>query len=382
MHKQLFTLSMVVLLAACGGGSDTSANNESQKDSTTQASETTATALGAVEISVNANEKAYDLVADIGDTWRITFNSATGEYNLAITDTQYDLKGVTGKFVSKISGNFVEYTLDNGKVGTLVLDSRTKAISGNMTVGGKPTTVAGSGYITTNISTLAATYNIVGATRNLGGGYPDFMAGQMRIDDKGVATVCIGGLVKDNACTSVPGGPTPENAVTLKLTLEKNTGKITAQAGNTVTTATSDFGLLHVHASDLGKALVIDRFGKNEAGNVRVGTFYAVEAKKLADTAANGTWKCSGRGNELALAVVNGTENKLTFKTASGVDEIATEKLHLNYVNKDQLLLDWNGFGVSVLDNNISEGVIFLPISTSFAVVESDQQLTICRKAI
>ena len=219
MHKQLFTLSMVALLAACGGGSDTSANNESQKDSTTQASEATATALGAVQISANANEKAYDLVADIGDTWRITFNSATGDYNLAITDTQYGLKDVTGKFDSKIFGNFVEYTLDNGKVGTLVLDSRTKAISGNMTVGGKPTTVAGSGYITKDLSKLAATYNIVGATRNLGGGSPDFMAGQMKVDDKGVAIVCIGGLVKDNACASVPGGPAPENAVTLKLTL-------------------------------------------------------------------------------------------------------------------------------------------------------------------
>jgi hypothetical protein len=80
--------------------------------------------------------------------------------------------------------------------------------------------------------------------------------------------------------------------------------------------------------------------------------------------------------------VVNGTENKLTLKTASGVDEIATEKLYWNYVNKDNKLIDWNGFGVSVLDNNISEGVIFLPISTSFAAVESDQQLTICRKAI
>jgi hypothetical protein len=380
MHKQLFTLSMVALLAACGGGSETSANNESQKDSTTQASETTATALGAIEISDNANEKAYDLVADIGDTWRITFNSTTGEYKLAITDTQYGLKNVTGKFGSTISGNFVTYTL-NESVGTLVLDSRTKAISGNMKVGDKTTTVAGSGYITKDISKLAATYNIVGATRNLGGGSPDFMAGQMRIDDKGVATVCIGGLVKDNACTPVPGGPSPENAVTLKLTLD-NFGKITAKAGDTVATATSDFGLFHVHASDLGKALVIDRFGKNEEGTHRVGTFYAVEAKKLSETAANGTWKCSGRGNELATAVVNGTENKLTLKTASGVDEIATEKLYWNYVNKDNKLIDWNGFGVSVLDNNISEGVIFLPISTSFAAVESDQQLTICRKAI
>lgn len=377
MHKQLFTLSMVALLAACGGGSDTSANNESQKDSTTQASEATATALGAVQISDNANEKAYDLVADIGDTWRITFNSATGKYNLAITDTQYGLKDVTGKFSSTISGNFVTYTL-NEDVGTLVLDSRTKAISGNMTVGTKSTTVAGSGYITKDLSKLAATYNIVGATRNLGGGSPDFMAGQMRIDDKGVATVCIGGLVKDNACTSVPGGPTPENAVTLKLTLG-DFGKITAKAADTVAAATSDFGLFHVHASDLGKALVIDRFGKNEAGTYRVGTFYAVEAKKLSDTAANGTWKCSGRGNELAKAQVNGTENKLTFNTASGEEE-ATEKLYWNYVNTDNLIA-WDGFGVSVFNNNISEGVIFLPISTSFAAVESDQQLTICRKA-
>jgi len=389
--KLSFALATAALLAACGGGGSSTADNS---DATSTASVKTAELVGATTINTGSStQTGYDLTADIGDTWRIIFDSATNTYSVKVGNSQFGItdtsSGSSGTFTSQISGNLTTYTL-NGGVGSLVVDKRTKGITGNMTVDGKSTTVTGTGYVVSDLSKLAGTYNFMSATRNhSNGGYPEFLAGQIKINSTGdTAIVCVAAKVNStDGCEAIETA-LPTERQTLTIRIDKNTIiptiRMELPATATAATAAIDFGILNVHAGDLGTALIIDRFGRNSDGILRVGSFYAVKAptQPLASNVADGTWSCRLTGNNTSTAVISGTKNTIK-ETANTTNSVETweETITWNKFENTNSTIDWNGVGSSKYQNDKSSAVMILPISSTFAAVEQENSVAICNKS-
>lgn len=373
MKTQLTAITLAALLAACGGGGSSTADNQTTDATTTKAT-ATATAAGATLVTAASGSTAYQLVADIGDSLTITFNPATGGYSAKVDKTQFTFGDGVGTFSSSNSGNFTTYTLGNDNY-KLVVDNRTKAIAGNMTMtptGGtaKAFTVTGTGYQISDLSKLAGTYNFVYNTRNQSNGQGnDKGMGQLKISSDGAtATLCTSGTVNaSNTCDAVAAGVTPElNTLTLTI----SNGLITASNAGT------EWGKLRVHTGDLGLSLIIDRYGVNGSGVLRVGALYAVKAQTLATGSGDGTWACNRLGVATNSFTVSGTA--LTNTPVGGSAQSGT--IQYNQAGTGSSLVSVSGF-VAMGSNDTN----FLPLSSSLLVAsyiaDSTQPLTICRKA-
>jgi hypothetical protein len=382
--KLLSVAALAALLTACGGGGgSTTPQAQAQKTDTTIAVAASATkaALGATDLGTSTTQ-VYDVAADIGDTWRITFNTATNAYSIEVLNTVYGLTsrsaGATGSYISTTTGNLTTYAL-SGSAGSVSIDSRTKDISGKMTIGGKSSTVMGTSTAVSDLTKLAGDYNFLGASRNVSnGGSPESLAGQVKINSDGTATICVNGTFTTGSCAAVETSQTAEG-VALELRKETGTGRIfvdfaTAQYQNEKT-----MGIINVQAGDLGPVLIIDRFGHSPEGTLRTGVFYAVKAKQLTGVDADGSWKCSKNGIDTASLVIK-TENGTTTNTVTSTGYNATETLMWNKVvttGTSQKTI--NGFAVSVASNG--SGANLLPLSSSLAVVSGDgYSLNVCRK--
>jgi hypothetical protein len=332
-------------------------------------------------VTAAAGSTAYKVVADIGDTWVVTFTptttgATTGTYLAHIEKGQFGLADATGTFTSSTSGNLTTYVLSGG-VGTLYLDSRTKALAGNVTVGGRSTTVAGTGYQISDLSKLAGTYLFAYATRNQSnGGSPDSNAGQMVIASTGTtAALCIGGSVNSNNTSCTPfetGGTTEFHAGTL-ATPSSNGTVIVSFDG-------AEWGSLQVHPSDFGSAaLIIDRYGVNGSNIMRVGTMYATKQKTLAGTEFNGNWSCSTLGALGASAVVSG--NAATVTEPDGVT-VGAETLRYNDIGGISNFVSVAGFfNIGTAAALPSARFNALPLSTSLAVTSNNNHgISVCRK--
>ncbi len=373
MRNPLLALGLAAVLTACGGGGGSTATTPST-DGVTTAATATANAAGATPVTAPSGSTAYQLVADIGDSLTITFNTATGGYSAKVDKTQFSFGDGVGTFNSSNSGNFTTYTLgsDNYK---LVVDNRTKSIAGNMpmtTTGGttKTFSAAGTGYQISDLSKLAGTYNFAYNTRNQSNGQDnDKGMGQLKISSDGAtATICTSGTVNtSNTCDAVATGVTPE-LNTLALTISN--GLITASNGGT------EWGKLRVHTGDLGLALIIDRYGVNGSGVLRVGALYAVKAQTLAAGSGDGTWSCNRLGVATSTITVSGTT--LTNTPVGGSAQNGT--LQYNQAGTGSSLVSIPGF-VAMGSNDTN----FLPLSSSLLVAnyiaDSTQALTVCRKA-
>lgn len=171
----LSTLAAVAL-TACGGGSG-SADNQAPASTVSTAAASNLTAISASPISSDSNVESFDVLASIGDTWRLTVNKSTGAYTVTPNNSQYGLVAESGTLTRTASGDFVTYTLAN-KI-SLTQDTRTAALSGSMTVGSQTATVSGTPYQVSNASKLAGTYTFMGTTRDkVGGSNAEFFAGQ------------------------------------------------------------------------------------------------------------------------------------------------------------------------------------------------------------
>ena len=370
-HLSKFALSLSLgALVACGGGTTPAANGA---DSVTTASTATATASGATVIpTANSTSTAYTLVADIGDTWTISFDSSNNTYAVTMVATQFSLTGTSGAYASSKSGTFTTYVLANGK-GTVVVDERTKAISGNMTVGTKTATVTGTAYQATDLSKLAGTYNFIYNTRNQSNGqYKDTGAGQLKINAAGtVATLCSNGTVNAlNTCDVIDTSGTAElNTLNLALV---NGAVIVSYAG-------VEWGRLHIHAGDLGTALIIDRYGVNGDGILRVGAMYAVKSQALSTTAANGTWICNELGAPSSTVAISGAA--VTFPNGSG--NATNQNIRYNEIAGTSAYFAANGwFNSGAATTAIGDRTNGILLSSSLMVIIEEYGYTsVCRKS-
>ena len=390
--KQTMILALVAAaaLAACGGGGDSATLAASGgtpvpppavRDQINAASLATAAATGLTVIAAAADEEAYDVAADIGDTWRITFNTRTGAYTINVLSTQFALQSKTGVAVRTVNGNFVTYTANAPVPFVLVIDTRTKTISGNITLGERATTVAGTGYTAPDLSKLAGIYSYFGSQRNASDGLSgEFLAGQLRIAANGAtAIICDGGTINaSDTCTRV--GARAVSRETLTLTKNLTTQLIDVKING------NNFGVLNVKAGDLGPVLLLDRFGFDASGKgtvLKVGGIYAVKPSRLAGTEMNGTFACSSHGEDAFTVAITGTSASITSSSSSSgaTGSVTRDVLAYNQLAVADQILAFDGAVTSRTPGEaIGEATNILPLSSSLVVVEGDHATGLCRK--
>ncbi|MCL6484226.1 MAG: hypothetical protein I4O49_08590, partial [Janthinobacterium lividum] len=321
------TISIVLLgaaLSACGGGSDGGAPEVPVKppvvvtppvvpaDSVTLASQAVAKEAGLNIIAgASADESVYDVAADIGDTWRITFDSVKKTYAIRVLSTQFGLSDRSGTFSASTSGNLTTYT-DTATDFSVTVDARTRLLSGNIKLGNMVSTVSGSGYAVSDVAKLAGNYIFLGIMRNASNGaFPFHPKGTLKIAADGAAQLCNGGVFNaQGVCSAVSPQLAAENA-SLTLVKDAKSGLLVARQGD------QDFGIVHVHAGDRGLALFIDRYGRNQENVMRVGTIVAAKQQKIG-TELNGSYACAAQGISGKIVVAGSTAtvtNNTTGKT-------------------------------------------------------------------
>ncbi|ANJ73094.1 MULTISPECIES: hypothetical protein [Burkholderiaceae] len=379
MKKAALTTATILtmILAGCGGGGGSDNNSQTNTQpsqpqiSTTQAnSQATASALGATTISTDNSKEVFDLAADIGDTWRLTVDTKTGNYQVVPNNSQYGVATESGTLTRTVLGNFVNYTLA-GKI-SLYQDLQTKTISGTMTVGSKSASVAGSPYQVANMTALAGTYNFLGTTRDPQGGTPaTFLGGQLQINSDGATgTYCLAGTVSSSGCNQIdPAKPTEKHNLTLSK--DVNSGIITMKLDG------ANFGNVFVQAGDRGPVLVVDHYAT--VAPLTVGNLYAVKTQALQGNEFDGSWLCSYFGNLVGTLKNSGTTINVTQGNSSW-----QETLTLNKVNGASAMYDFTGMATSTKngENQLTSGVLVLPLSASLAVIENDGQhaISVCTR--
>lgn len=382
--------TVMVALTACGGGGDgngssnTSASGGStttttQQDAVSQSSAALVAQTGATAVpGTTSTAQAFDLTADIGDTWRLVLNQ-DGSFAIKVLSTQYGLTDISGTYTQSTSGSFTTYTgtSANGSF-TLKLDTRTHIIGGNVVLRTRNSSVAGSGYsVPSDTTTLAGDYFYIGTTRNASdGGSPSFLGGTFRVAANGTdVTWCDSGLINaSGTCNAVAGSSSPSQQFAFKLVKNTTDGLTHVQGSG------SDLGILSFQAGDRGPVLVIDRFGYSQSATpvLRTGVIYASKQQVLAGTELNGSWTCTDHGTTIGTVTINGT----TVKTADTSGVSTAETLYFNDISTNTGLVAVNGAATSVVNGQApSSGVILLPLSSSMFVVERDaaQSVGMCR---
>ena len=369
--KNAFSIVLLgAALTACGGGS----NNDTPvapvtppvvvtppvtpvADAVTVASQAVAAQAGlAVIAGANADESVYDVAADIGDTWRITFDNAKKTFSVKVLSTQFGLVDRSGSYTAVTSGNITRYT---GTDLNLAVDARTRLLTGTLKLGSMSSNVSGSGYAATDVAKLAGNYIFLGSMRNASnGGSPFHPKGSLRIAADGSAQLCNGGVFNaQGACTAVSPQLAAENA-SLTLVRDAARGLIIARQGQ------QDFGIVHVHAGDRGLALFIDRYGRNDENVMRVGTIVAARQQKIGTELA-GSYACAAPGIS-ANIVVAGSTATITNNTAG---KTHTEAITINKLGLGAQAVDFDGIAVFKDPADVpADYSMFMPVSSSMAI--------------
>ncbi|MGR3909253.1 hypothetical protein Q3A80_19635 [Burkholderia sp. SR8] len=391
--------TIAVALAACGGGGDGNGSSNTstsggsttttpQQDAVSQSSTALVAQTGATAVpGTTSTAQAFDLTADIGDTWRLVLNQ-DGSFTIKVLSTQYSLTDISGTYTQSTSGSFTTYTgtSANGSF-ALRLDTRTKTIVGQATLGTRSSSVAGTGYsVPNNTMTLAGDYFFLGATRNASdGSSSSTVAGTFRLAANGTdITLCDSGLINNlGTCDAPPGSTTKPTQVALKLVPNANDGLMHVQIndGTSAAPVWDDFGILNFQAGDRGPVLTIDRFGTNQATPpvTRTGAIYASKLQILAQTVVNGFLACQDGGTPFANLQIDGP--KVLLADSNGNYQ-PYGQLWYNNISTGKSLYEVNGVATLVIGNqSVGSGDLFLPLSSSLTVFERDatQTVAVCR---
>lgn len=376
MKKSLAIVLLGATLSACGGSSDhddapaapvtppvvvtppvTTPPVTPVPDAVTAASQAVVAQAGLTVIAgASADEAVYDVAADIGDTWRITFDNVKKTFSIKVLLTQFGLTDRSGTFTSTTSGSVTTYT---GTDLNVSVDTRTRLLTGNVKVGGKASTVSGTGYAVSDVAKLAGSYVFLGTMRNASNGGSLFNPkGVLKVAADGTAQLCNGGSFNSQGvCSAVSPSLAAENA---SLTLAKNaSGLVIAHQGN------QNFGVVHVHAGDRGLALFIDRYGVNQENVLRVGTIVAAKQQKIGSE-LNGSYSCAaggGIGGKIDVAGSTATVTNLTSGKSHG------ETITVNKLGLGAQAVDFDGIAVFKDPADVpADYSMFMPVSSSMAV--------------
>lgn len=371
----ILSIVAAAALVACGGGdgSTTPAATTAPVADVSTLTAATVASVGATTIQgASSDEEVYNLAADVGDSWQLVLNNRTNTFVVKVLKSQFSFTTTASAAFTKVTAG--SFTTVTGTGLSVQIDGRTKTIGGNVTVGGRATTVAGSGYEVADISKLAGTYFFAGVARNVSNGaYGGSAAGSFILSPNGTdVTVCDHGIVVNGACANVAGG---SGVRTVALTIAKDSaGLLRMKQG------ANDFGILNVSAGDRGPVLIIDRFGPSDDPSpvLRAGIFFATKSAKLAGNEFDGNWTCDSRGGNRRTIDVSG--NAYSIAGSSTTQGTLTYNKVTNSAN---VAVDLNG--VVIAQNNtesLNQASLILPLSSSLAVVleAQDGVLDICRK--
>ncbi|MGK5006666.1 hypothetical protein [Janthinobacterium sp. LB2P70] len=366
MKNALTFLVLGAALSACGGGSDggTPAAPVTPPvvvtpvaDPVTVASQAVAAQAGLTVIAgANGDETVYDMAADIGDTWRITFDSAKKTYAIRVLSTQFGLSDRSGTFSAVTTGHLTTYTATDFSV---TVDARTRLLTGTVKLGNMNSNVSGTGYAVTDVAKLAGNYIFLGAMRNASNGGDRFNPkGSLKVAADGSAQLCNGGVFNaQGVCSAVSPQLEAENA-SLILVRDATRGLIIARQGN------QDFGIVHAHAGDRGLALFIDRYSRNQQNVLRVGTIVAAKQQKIGAEIA-GSYACAAPGIS-AKIVVAGSTATITNNTAG---KTHAETITINKLGLGAQAVDFDGIAVFKDPADVpADYSMFMPVSSSMAV--------------
>ena len=365
-------ISIVLLgaaLSACGGGSDGGTPDAPvtppvvvtppviPADSVSVASEAVAKEAGlSVIAGASADESVYDVAADIGDTWRITFDSAKKTYAIRVLSTQFGLSDRSGTFTASTTGHLTTYTATDFSV---TVDARTRLLTGMVKLGSMNSNVSGSGYAATDLAKLAGNYIFLGAMRNASNGGDRFNPkGSLKVAADGSAQLCNGGVFNtQGVCSAVSPQLEAENA-SLTFVRDAARGLIIARQGQ------QEFGIVHVHAGDRGLALFIDRYSRSQENVLRVGTIVAAKQQKIGTEIA-GSYACAAPGISAKIEVAGSTAtltNNTTGKTHA-------ETITVNKLGLGAQAVDFDGIAVFKDPADVpADYSMFMPVSSSMAV--------------
>ena len=366
MKNALTFLVLGAVLSACGGGSDGSSPEAPVTppvvvtpvaDPVTVASQAVAAQAGLTVIAgANADETVYDVAADIGDTWRITFDSAKKTYAIRVLSTQFGLVDRSGTFSATTTGHLTTYTETDFSV---TVDARTRLLTGTVKLGNMHSNVSGTGYAVTDVAKLAGNYIFLGAMRNASNGGDRFNPkGSLKVAADGSAQLCNGGVFNaQGVCSAVAPQLDAENA-SLTLVRDAARGLIIARQGD------QDFGIVHAHAGDRGLALFIDRYSRNQQNVLRVGTIVAAKQQKIGTEIA-GSYTCAAPGIS-AKIVVAGSTATITNNTAG---KTHAETITINKLGLGAQAVDFDGIAVFKDPADVpADYSMFMPVSSSMAV--------------
>lgn len=330
-----------------------------------------ASRAGLVRVAAGADTRvAYDVAADTGDSWRITFDRNAGTYAVAVLNTRTGQVASSGSFTSAVAGDRISYTAPGV---ALNVDQRTQVLSGSLTLGGRMVSVIGSGYAPADVSRLAGTYLFAGSVRNVSDGRDrDTLDGAVRIDGQGNLQVCDDGVFNAaGACADIAGSGTPELS---QFTLNRQDGVVYLRQNG------ANVGVLHTLASERGVALLIGGAGFNRSDRVqRAGTLAAVTPQALT-TDVYGAYACAAQGvprAELTLAGASAQVRRL-FNNSS-----RTELAWYNRAIDEDRLFNQDGLLSLTPTASLDDDSIVLPIASGLAVMiddADDDQLSTCSR--
>ena len=379
----ILSVTAAAALVACGGGgSSTPVAGDVPAPTVAAATVTSlsaavATDIGATVIAgASTDEELYNIAANIGDSWQLVLNNKTNTYVMKVLVSQYGLTStVEAPFTKTSDGTFTTIKSTNGTALNIQIDTRTKTLAGNATVGAKTASMAGSGYNVTSTVPLAGTYFYIGAARNVSNGqFPDNPVGSFNVASNGTdITVCDKGIFINGTCAAVPNSGFTASSRLLKVRRDTANGLLR------ITDGAKDFGVLHVNAGDRGPVLILDRFGFNDENVLRAGVFFGGKSVKLAGTEFNGTFICSRNSADIATVVVTGTNYTVKNALSSKSGTLQYNKI---ISSNGQSAIDVDG--ALIAKNNdelLSQASLVIPLSSSLAVVNgNDGTLDICRR--
>lgn len=388
MTTAVLALAASAALVACGGGSSTATLappaatvNLPSVDAVVAASDALVTSIGATLIAGAADEEVYNVTADIGDSWQLVFNNKTNTYVTKVLNSQFGLKqSAPAAFTKTTVGTTTSIKDAGGTALSIQIDTRTRTLSGKVTLGAKTATVAGSGYAVTDTSKLAGTYFYGGSTRDLSGANRSADLGSFTLAANGTIVLCDGGIFSGNACVK-PNDSTSLPTRELKVSRD-SAGLLRVRDANN-----SDFGALHVSSGDRGAILVLDYFGKDTSGATRTGVIFASKANvKLAGTEFDGTWVCSTGGKDVVQVVATASTLSLTdleLNKPANAGTLSYNKVVTGTGGAGAREISFDGV-ISAKNNNetVADAVVILPLSSSLAIVvePNDNIVDVCRK--
>lgn len=418
MTSQKFTWNLALSLCAaaavtaCGGGGGTTASSPAPYD-IAAASSATATSAGLTALSADSSDTAaltgadgvVDMVAAVGDSWRLVYKSSDMAFKLRAVSSSYGLSGYSGQgtLTKTVSGTIETYTGTFGTSNTansgsvsIKLDTRTKSVVGSVTWRDGSNTAVTSDVTGTTLAPgsnavagLAGDYVFANQARNQNGTIPSSAAGTLNISSSGLVSICSGKKYTNGICNKVDGTtPTDGTQYPYTLQLTATAGQpltLSATGTKTLTFPSGNTGVrAHVQAGDLGPVLVIDQDWMTDDGVTRrTGIFLAARISTIDASKFPGSFYCPGVTiNGVAGATATATATSATVTNSGGS---ATATLSLNKVYDTGAAVERNFPGVFHLagtSNGVPTHQHGFSLSSSLFVYQnaSAERLNFCQR--